>query len=280
MNQYTTMDNINLNTLNTSSEMYNENTFENIGFYTIIVLIFGIIYYLAYNTQQQLNVNDYVVNTYMYILLALFFLIIIMMSMDDINMKYGTFNNINTCTILAIFVISIVILFSFNYIDRKNYLLRHILWLVYIICIAIIIFPIYDIAKQTSILWKTIAAVILIVLGLTYMTSKFPIDYFNSWGPYLSMGLIGLIFFWLIDLIFIDKSNQHGIQKIYGIIAIVLFSGFILYDTQKIYQNANVAMLDCQNTNNQLQCADYPQESLALFLDITNMFINMVMVQN
>lgn len=280
------MDNMNLNTLdtpnisNTSIEMYNENTFENIGFYTIILLIFGIIYYLAYNTQKELNINDYVVNTYMYILLALFFLIIIMMLMDDINMKYGTFDNINTCTFLAVFVISIVILFAFSYIDRKNYLLRHILWLVYIICIAIIIFPIYDIAKQTSILWKTIAAVVLIVVGLTYMASKFPIDYFNSWGPYLSIGLIGLIFFWLIDLIFVDNSNQHGIQKIYGVIAIVLFSGFILYDTKKIYQNADIAMIDCQNINNQLRCADYPQESLALFLDITNMFINMVMVQN
>lgn len=250
---------------------------DTVGLISVAIIIFGIIWYLSTNTQKQLTINDYVVNTYLYILLAIFVCIVVMMIIGDFNLEQYIINN--NFVLLIVFIVSIIILVAMVMIDKRQYILRHVLWLLFIICIAIVLFPIYDIAKRTSILWKLIISVTLIVIVLIYIASKYPIDYFNSWGPYLIVGLFGLIVFQLLDFIFSDPTDLYKRQKIYGFIGVILFSGFILYDTKKIYQHAQPTIINCQKITNQLSCADYPQESLNLFLDIINMFTSMTMTQ-
>jgi len=253
---------------------YFDKNYNNIGLFATIISIVTVIFLLIRNTQKELTTNDYVVNTYLYILLAVLLCSFMIIIID----KYNLLNNINSMMLLSIFIITIIILSAMAMIDKRQIVLRHILWLIFIAAIAVILFPIYDFAKHTNILWKSIITVILLVLGLTYIASRFPRSFFESWGTYLLVGLSGLIIFEILDLIFTGSGT--GRQKIYGIIGIILFSGFLLYDTNQVYQHADSVVLDCQGITNQLKCTDYPIESLNLFLDIINLFSNTVMAQN
>lgn len=249
--------------------------YNDIGLFAAVIAIIGVIFALMSNTQKPLTPNDYVTNTYLYIILAILLCTLLMIIMD----KYKLFNNLNSMAIFAVFIITIIVMCALYMIDRRHVVLRHILWVVFIAGIAIILFPIYDVAKQTSILWKSVITVIIVVLGLTYLASRLPRNYFNSWGSYLSIGLLALIIFELLDLIFSDNNSIYAHQKIYGIIGVILFSGFVLYDTNIIYQHADQTLMNCQGITNQLKCADYPSESLNLFLDIINLFSSATMAQ-
>lgn len=246
---------------------------ENIGLFVAVLAIVGIIIALIVNTHKQLTPNNYVVNSYLYIILAILlvsFLILIMK-------KYNLGRHINSMAIFGVLILSIIVLFAMYMIDVRQTVLRHILWVVFIVCIAIIIFPVALSAEGADVLWKSIITVIIVVLLLTYIASRFPRDAFNSWGTYLSVGLVALIIFGIIDFILPGHSSTRA--KIFGILIILLFSAYVLYDTNIIYQHAQIASYVCGNTTNQLTCADYPGESLALFLDIINLFSGTVSIQ-
>lgn len=252
-----------------------KNDYNNIGLFSAIIAIMGVVFVLMRNTQKELTVNGYVVNTYLYVLLAILLCSFMIMIMD----KYDLLNNINSMMMLCIFIITLLVLSAILMIDKRQVVLRHILWVIFLVGIAVILFPVYDFAKHTSILWKSVLTVIILILGLTYIASRFPRDYFQSWGIYLSVGLLGFIIFQVLDLIFSDPRDIYSRQKIYGIIGILLFSAFLLYDTNKMYLNAEENVIDCQGITNQIKCADYPGESLNLFIDIINLFSSTVRVQ-
>ena len=89
-------------------------------------------------------------------------------------------------------------------------------------------------------------------------------------------GLLGLIIFETLDLIFADYSSKN-IQKrfwYYSLVGIVLFSGFLVYDTQKKIKEGLLLEKICTH---HLRCADYPTKSLDLFMDILNMFNQLTM---
>lgn len=248
---------------------------DNIGLFATLMAVLGVIIILARNTQRPLTVNNYVTNTYLYILLAILLCALVIIIMD----KYHIFNNINAMTGLAIFIIVMVVMSAMLMLNKSFTVLRHVLWVIFIVGIAVLLFPIYDVAKQTSILWKCLITVIVLVLGLTYLASRLPRNYFQSWGSYLSIGLLALIIFEILDLIFSDSSTVYAHQKIYGIIGVVLFSGFILYNTNQVYEHAEDVVFYCEGINNQLKCTDYPGESLNIFLDVINLFASSVMSQ-
>jgi FtsH-binding integral membrane protein len=246
-----------------------------VGLFATLIAIVGIIIALVSNTRKPLTTGNYVANTYLYILLAILICSLSIIIMD----KYNLLNNISTMTAIVIFIIVLVVMSALLMIDKGHVVLRHILWIIFIVGIAVILFPIYDVAKQTSVLWKSLITVIILVLGLTFIASRFPRDYFKSWGSYLVLGLVALIIFEVLDLIFSDNTSLHSHQKIFGIIAVVLFSGFVLYDTNQVYDHADQAVINCQGIAHQLECADYPGESLNIFLDIINLFSNTTMLQ-
>ena len=81
-------------------------------------------------------------------------------------------------------------------------------------------------------------------------------------------------------LLFGDKDVDGYVkrQKIYSFFAVLLFSGFVLYDTHKIFTDAHKVVAGCESLN-QLDCADYPVASLGIFLDAVNLFNNLSLLQ-
>lgn len=235
----------------------------NIGLFAVIIAAIGAIFILMQNTRKKV-IKNYIVNTYIYILVAILLCSFIIILFDTYQILY----DINSMIIIYVFIVMLLVLSAMNLIDKSCIILHHILWVIFIIGIAIIIFPIYNISKHTNILWKSLITVVILVLGLTYLASCLPKKYFKSWGKYLIYCLFGFVVFQVLDVVFIGPSIDR--LKIYCVVGLILFSCFLLYDTNKIYEHT-----------------DYQQQSLVesesnsigligLFLDIVNQFSNIV----
>jgi len=99
----------------------------------------------------------------------------------------------------------------------------------------------------------------IIVSTLTILSQYITLD--DSIINYLFIGLITLIIVQLISLWFNYTSS------IYSILAIILFSLFIIYDVNRL------SKLTCDNTN-------FIDQGLTIFLDILNMFTNVHRLNN
>ena len=240
--------------------MDNINTsFNDVGLFAVIIAVIGVIFTLVLTTHKPLTVSGYIINTNLYILLVILLITLTIIVLD----KYDLFNALNVIPSTVAFVISIILVFALATLDHKQIVLRHILWTLLVIDVAFILFPLFEEIKDTNALWKILTTAIILLITLTYITIKYKADIFNSFGSYLLIGLFALIIYQILNLVFPGRS-ENTYQKIYGIIGLILFAGFILYDTNNVYKRAEQAVLSCNDMANQLACADYISESLKL----------------
>lgn len=250
------------------------NNITDLYIYSVAFIMIIVVFILVYNTRKPLTTQNYVSNTYIYIILAMTIASLVNLIMDKYQLLSIEKNYIQY---ILIFVFSIIMLFAIFFTDKQYIGLRHVYWLLYVISMGAIMYPLYETAS-TDILWKSFITVIIILIGLTIISSKYPPSAFNSWFAYLMIGLMGLIIFQLFDLIMVKHENRKT-EKIFAIISVIIFCGFILYDTKKIHQNAETAVNNCKDLTKHLLCADYPQESLGLFLDLLNLFSSFTNLQ-
>lgn len=109
---------------------------------------------------------------------------------------------------------------------------------------------------QGDILVQAILITLLVFIGLTAFAFQTKYD-FTSWQGFLSVGLWALIC-WGFVMMFIP-SQSKGVQMIYSGIGAVVFSGYVLVDTQMIMKTA---FLD-----------DEIPATITLYLDILNLFL-------
>ena len=99
----------------------------------------------------------------------------------------------------------------------------------------------------------------LLIIGFGIVYLKINLSWF---GGFLFFALLSLIFFQIIS-IFIPPSNLS--IKLMTTFALLIFSGFILYDTNNI-------LLKFNNSNKGVDCI---RGALEYYLDIINIFINL-----
>jgi FtsH-binding integral membrane protein len=107
-----------------------------------------------------------------------------------------------------------------------------------------------------------------VVGGLSTVAATAPSEKFlNMAGP-LSIGL-GLVFTSSLASMFLPPTTRLGLSlysiSVYG--GLVLFSAFLLYDTQKIVHNAE-RMAQYDPVNN----------SISIYLDVLNIFMRIAMI--
>merc|ERR1712048_280442 len=90
---------------------------------------------------------------------------------------------------------------------------------------------------------------------------------FTGMGPYLFAALFGLIIFGLFVMIFswIWPGMYSTAHMIYAALGAILFSFYIVYDTQLI--------IGGRHKKHQFSVDDYALAALNLFLDIINLFL-------
>jgi FtsH-binding integral membrane protein len=239
-------------------------------FILILVIIFCIINY----TSNPLTNNIFLLVNYMYILLALLIFILI----NNIITNPETIVKLNS-RILPLFILTIMSIFGLLLCPSEYQTIKHIVWTGLIILLSIMLQPIYTIAKQQNILSKVIISEGAIIATMSYIAYSNQLDYFNGLFPYLFIGLFGLIIFESFDLLFADYTSPNINTRFwyYSIFGILLFSGFLVYDTQKLIKTGQSLEIECYDKNH-LVCADYPSKTLDIILDMINLFSNITSV--
>merc|ERR1712032_334625 len=107
-----------------------------------------------------------------------------------------------------------------------------------------------------------------IFLGLTAFACLTKSD-FTGCGPYLFAALWGFVLFSLIMFVAsFFTVIPHVAHKIYGALAAILFSFYIIYDTQLIVGG--------KHKKHEFSVDDYVFAALTVYLDIINLFLNIL----
>jgi FtsH-binding integral membrane protein len=222
-----------------------------------IISIISIISIIGYYTSLpgKLTPSSFISNTYLYVALAISIACFTVLKLSE---RGYTLTSTHLVILFIISMISMVGVSSFN-----NNALRHITWLSFVVAIGFLTYPIYRMSEGKEESNKIIVTTIILTIGLS-LFSKFSSFDFLSWRSYLVFALFSLIVLESLDLIFHkSESGLNNRFKLYSYASIVLFSGFILYDTKSLARRSLV--VEKRNVN-------YPKESLSLFLDIINLF--------
>lgn len=238
-------------------------------FLALVALI--VIYMISNNYMEPLTEQLYVVNTYLYILLAI---IIVATSWSILDNNPDAFETIylSKWNLIGIIVVTFASLFFTMLLPAENIVAKHVAWGLFVTMMGMMIYLTYLQTKSSGNLMH-VGIILVVLIGiLTWIAYSKPLDYFDSYAEPLLYMLTGLIVVELGDLIFFSNTDAFLTRfRVYSWITIVLFSGFLLYDTQKVRQNAITATAQCTGRR-QLGCADYCNESLSIFLDIANLF--------
>lgn len=101
-----------------------------------------------------------------------------------------------------------------------------------------------------------------IFVALTLFTFQTRYD-FISLGSFLYMGLWGLIMVGFVGMFF---PHGSGFELVYSGVGCLIFSGYILYDTSNILLRHSVD--------------EYIMASVSLYLDVINLFLNILRILN
>lgn len=236
-----------------------------IALLSVLLIFCVLVYSIAINSfkDKKFTCNKYLLNTYLYILLTFNILAIMMLFMEYKNVNFRP----NLIIFFAIFFLTLGCIFAIHKIDSEQVLLKHLVWLVFVLLIGLMFYPMYINVPDKKMIISAMLTTLGLVLVLSAIAYKKPEYISLSWGPILLFLLIGVIIFELVTLIIMGFTKTYNSMLLRGIsyFVIMIFMGFILYDTKRLQLNAKACVK-----------ADYIKESLKLFLDIFNIFVRIL----
>lgn len=236
-----------------------------LSLFIAILILTVVMFSIVINSFKngQFTCNKYILNTYLYIILTFNILAILCLSLEHKNISY----DLSLFQILGIFLITIGLLISLHYIDPKYIFFKHFVWLLFVLGLGFIFYPMYNSFSDKSVVISAAFTTIMLTLILSAIAYIKPEWISLSLGPILFLLLLGGIIM-EISLLIIYRNDYSKISSIFRAISyffIIVFMGYILYDTKLLQIRAK----ECVK-------ADYIQESLHLFLDIFNIFVRIL----
>ena len=231
------------------------------GISLILIILIISIFKSAFK-KSKFTCSKYILNTYLYILLSFVIItqIILMLDIFKYSSKYSTTN------FIIIFFLSIGFLIATLTLSPDKIYLKHILWMLLMITYALLFFPLYKLKNGRNMVSSMITTSLLLII-LSIIAFVKPELISLRLGPVLFILLVGGIIFQIIT--YFQKEKTTMLYKGLNYFFIVLFMMYILYDTKMLQLRAN----NCKNP-------DYINESMNLFLDISNIFIRIVSLNN
>lgn len=205
---------------------------------------------------------NYISNTYLYIILGL---LIVCGTVETLSANKVEFlsGGMNFLVVLLVFATLIGVLTM----HPRNMLVRHVLWLGFIILIGITIYPLVENMEARGTLSSALMTTLAITVGIALFSYAYPNKKISAgWGPYLLAALLVLIFLQLFNILF-GTEEWSWISYI----AVVLFCALLLYDTERL----NTIASACREGIKSNTPPDYLRDSLNIFLDIINLFTTM-----
>ena len=223
-----------------------------------------LLFFIAMNSFKngKFTCNKYILNTYLYIILTINIIALLCLTLEHFNVMF----RFNLWQLIGLFLVLIGIIFVLHTIDPKMVVLKHTIWLLLILALGLITYPMYVSSEKQVVLSSMLTTIILTVFLSVVAFIKPDLISF-SLGPILLLLLIGVIVFEIAMLIIYRKNYKNVKMLFRGIsyFVIFLFMGFILYDTKMLQVRAK----ECVN-------ADYLLESFNIFIDILNIFVRML----
>lgn len=214
-----------------------------------IPVLFGAIYFSAFKNGKQ-TCDRYFLNYFLYLLMSL-------------ALYYYTVNEVNIDLkglSIIVFIGVIGCLFAFHMVE--NVYLKHLLWLILIVCLGIISKRFYEKFNKEDIK-DALKKLIIILIVCVLLALTFPHLLKPKMEIILVFALLITIILRLIDHFFYDKEYSKTITYV----VVFLFSGFIMYDTKRVIEFSK-------------KCVDgktgYLDNVLDMFLNITNMLQNLL----
>jgi FtsH-binding integral membrane protein len=245
----------------------------------LIVIAFFVIYLISQGRNEPVTEKRFIVNTYLYILLGL---IITSMTVVKINHSPELLEYVNRgAGYLGLMIAMFASLFIVLLTSPTQQAIKHIAWITFMISAGFMAFPVFNLLKEKGTLWNTILTLIAVLGGLSYLAYSRPIKDLVTWNTFLMISLFGLIVFELIDLVMLSFNVNSlnnifefkGRFRLYNYIAIMLFSGFVIYDTNILAIKGKYTESLYNDYGSQInKLIDYPSTSLSLYLDILNLF--------
>lgn len=235
----------------------------------LALLCLGIIYLIVTGVNSSLDARQYVINVYMYILLA-----IVMVGLTWAGLDYydENFYN-NSMKHIALVVVFFVSFITIALSPTNYYLLNHVAWGLFVVSTGFMTYLTYKNNVAGGNMTSVLLSLLAIIASMSYIAYSQPLDSFKSWEKPLSYSLCALITVEILDLIFIHSSTEDLTRrvKIYSWIGLIIFSLLMITGTQRIIKNADEATSRCLSKP-QYECVDYPKDSLQTILNIANLF--------
>lgn len=217
-----------------------------------IPVLFGAIYFSAFKNGKQ-TCDRYFLNYFLYLLMS-FALYYYTMNELDIDIKGLS---------IIVFIGLLGVIFAFSVVE--NIYLKHLLWIVLIVCLGIISKRFYEKFDKEDIK-DAMKKLIIILIICVLLALTFPHLLRPKIEIILVFALLVTVILRLIDHFFYDKKYSKTLTYV----VIFIFSAFIMYDTKRVVEFSK-------------NCVDgktgYLDNVIDMFLSVTAMFENILKLE-
>jgi hypothetical protein len=245
-----------------------------IGTLLVLFTIF-IIYTKTYHNGNKPTCDDYVYNTFLYVILGLLLLITFCMMNDKITILPDLFSifiysggSLIAILILSIIMIGILIFFMYmtKHTDPTNTVLIHLYWTGFIYTLASLFYLIYLISRNLGIFKTGIIITFIIVIITCFVAIKYPDLLPQSLRYWLIGGLVVNIIV-AYGALFLIKDPVIFEYVIIAVtcVSLIIFVLFLILEVSKITENAKTCVVP-----------NYPGESLNIIYDVYAILTNIL----
>jgi FtsH-binding integral membrane protein len=246
---------------------------------TVTVITCILIGHYAFK-NGMLTCNNYVLNTYLYIILSILLTFIVVL----LNDNFGLFNPIlawmtqgSVYRIVFIFIILLAfvigLLIALQAVDPKNIVASNVIWALLMIVLGIVLIPTIWFARLTNVVGLSSMLTILITIVVGFLGYYYGDEIVTfDWDKYLNIALLVLIVIMFISMFMItNPETMYMFYMVLYIMFLIVFILLLLSNHKLLKENADKC-IDGQVVPN------YPVESFNIFIKILNIFQDLVRI--
>ena len=227
-----------------------------------------------------LTCNNYVLNTYLYIILSILLMFMVVL----INDKFGLFNSLlawmsqgTIYRIVAIFIVLLALIIgliiTLQIVNPTNIVASNIIWASLIVVLGIFLIPTIWFARLEGVVGLSSMLTILITIVVGFLGYYYGNEIVTfDWDTYLNYALLFLVIVMFIGIFTItNPTTMMMFYYVVSIISLIIFVLLLLSNHKQLKQNADKC-IDGQVVPN------YPVESFNIFIKILNIFQDLVRI--
>ena len=169
-----------------------------------ILLLIGVLYTIAINSFEngKFTCNKYILNTYLYIILTFNLLIIINLTLEQNNVTIP----LSIPLLFILFLVNVAVIFSLHNIDPEKVVLKHMVWMIFVVIMSLIVYPLY-VTSSKKVIMSALFTTLFLTFALSAVAYAKPEWISLSIGPILFFALLSVIVMELL-LIYVFRNKS------------------------------------------------------------------------